>query len=779
MPARKPPETAWSSAADRVRLSKLSGAAVARLSAERRWGFSALELRRIQQYFRQARREPTDVEVAGLAQSWSEHCSYKSSRPILRAAFRPLQQDRRVLGVGDAGVMRLGRTLAYALRIESHNHPSAIEPYGGAATGIGGILRDVLAVGAEPVALADPLFFGPLHGGAEPPEGVKHPGYLFDGVIAGIRDYGNRVGVPTVAGLIGFAPEYLVNPLVNVGCVGLLPARRLLPNRAHAVGDQLVLVGGDTARDGIGGVAFASQELREVSEEESRGAVQLGNPILKEPLIRACLQAYDRGLVQGVKDLGGGGLASASGELVHAGGFGSLIDLDQVPLREAGLRPWEIWISESQERMLLDVAPKDVDELRAIFRQLDVPATVVGSVTTGEFERLRYHGELVANLRLSFRVDPPPAPRTLRRPTRSHPEPGLAEESDLGSLATELLLSPESVSRESIIRQYDHEVRGRTVLKPLHGRADSPSHGDAAVIAAEPDGPMGLAIAVAAQPAACAASPRAGGSWTVEELARNLYAVGGKPDALTNCLNFGNPEDPIVLGSFADCVAGLAAAAKALGFAVPSGNVSFYNGGLGHAIPPTPVVMGVGILPDIARAVTSDLKRPGDSLYLLGPNGPELGGSLYARLRGHTDWAVPPPDPAGLRRRGEKLIALGSRGQLRAVHDVSDGGLAVTLAEMAFGGQLGFEVDLSRIDGGSPAERLVAEGGSRWVVEVAEQDRPEFERAMRAEPCVRMGAVREGRGLLRNGGESVAALDLQALYRRWRAGPSATAPMSA
>ncbi len=306
---------------------------------------------------------------------------------------------------------------AYALRIESHNHPSAVEPYGGAATGIGGILRDVLAVGAKPIALADPLFFGPLDLARKSlPAGVKSPRYLFDGVVAGIRDYGNRVGVPTVAGGIYFDPGYVVNPLVNVACVGFLPKARLLPNRARAIGDRLVLVGGLTGRDGIGGVSFASRELTERSETESRGAVQLGNPIMKEPLIHACIEAFDRKLVRGLKDLGGGGLASASGELVHAGGFGSEIDLDRVPLRERGLLPWEIWISESQERMLLDVRPNDLPALLAIFRRWDVPASDIGHVTKGPAEQIRYQGAPAGELDVGFRVDHAPLHRRLALP---------------------------------------------------------------------------------------------------------------------------------------------------------------------------------------------------------------------------------------------------------------------------------------------------------------------------------------------------------------------------
>src|SRR5208282_5944631 len=330
----------WAPGVATIPICKASPRALARISRERGLGFDPHEFARIQRYFRTEGREPTDVELAGLAQSWSEHCSYKSSRRFLRRAFSSLQPPSRVLGTGDAGVMRFAPGTAYAIRIESHNHPSAVEPYGGAATGIGGILRDVLAVGGKPIALSDPLFFGPLDRGRDDlPPGVKSPRYLANGVIAGIRDYGNRVGVPTVSGGVYFDPAYVVNPLVNVGCIGFLPRRRLLPNRARAVGDLLVLVGGRTGRDGIGGVAFASKEITDRSESESRGAVQLGNPIMKEPLIHACLEAFDRGLVRGLKDLGGGGIASAFGELVHAGGFGSRLDLARVPLREEGLHP--------------------------------------------------------------------------------------------------------------------------------------------------------------------------------------------------------------------------------------------------------------------------------------------------------------------------------------------------------------------------------------------------------------------------------------------------------
>jgi phosphoribosylformylglycinamidine synthase subunit PurL len=744
---------------------------LATVSSERGLGFDSRELGRLREYFRREGRDPTDVELAGLAQSWSEHCSYKSSRPFLRRAFATLRPKSRVLGTGDAGVLRFEPGYAYALRIESHNHPSAVEPYGGAATGIGGILRDVLAVGAKPVALSDPLFFGPLDLARERlPPGVKSPRYLAEGVVAGIRDYGNRVGVPTVSGGIYFDPAYVVNPLVNVGCVGFLPRSRLLPNRARAPGDRLVLAGGLTGRDGIGGVAFASRELTDRSETESRGAVQLGNPIMKEPLIHACLEAFDRGLVRGLKDLGGGGVATASGELVHAGGFGSHLALDRIPLREEGLRPWEVWVSESQERMILDVRPKDVPSVLEIFQRYDVPATDIGEVTAGPFETVDWNGKPAAHLRVGFRVDPPPVRRPLRPRRREFGPTPTVPSDNLGALVEELVLAPDSLSREAVIRVYDHEVQGRTVIKPLQGKVTSPTHGDATVLQPRPESTRGLAVTTAAQPWACRASPREGAAWVVEEAARNLYAVGARPDAFTNCLNFGNPEDPRVLADFAAVTEGLAAAARSLGFAVPSGNVSFYNGGLGAEIPPTPVLLATGIVDRIDEATTSDFKNPGNTLYVVGASRPELGGSLWARRTGQSGLTVPRPDAGALRTAGERLLAAGHERLLRSVHDVSDGGLAVALPEMAFGGGLGFSVDLRATGLGDPGAALVAEAGSRFVVEVAPGAERRFERRFARVPHAPLGVVTAEGGRFRWGDRTLVTVPLRPLYERWRTG---------
>jgi len=486
--------------------------------------------------------------------------------------------------------------------------------------------------------------------------------------------------------------------------------------------------------------------------------------------MHACIEAFDRRLVQGLKDLGGGGIASAVGELVHAGGFGMKIDLATVPLRETGLRPWEVWVSESQERMILDVRPADLPAVTEIFRRFDVPVTDIGVVTAPPFESVDWNGEPAAHLRVGFRVAPTPIHRPVRPRRRWYrASPGIPSD-DLAGLVTSLVLAPDSVSREPVIRVYDHEVQGRTVIKPLHGRVDSPSHGDAAVLQPRAESRRALAVTTAAQPWACREDPRAGAVWVVEEAARNLYAVGARPDAFTNCLNFGNPQDPAVLADFAAVTRGLADGARALGFAVPSGNVSFYNGGLGAAIPPTPVLMATGIVDDLGNATTSDLKTAGNGLYLVGRSHPNLGGSLWARQHDLTGVHIPPPDPARLRKTGDVLLRAMRRGAVVAAHDVADGGLAVTLAEMAFGGGLGFTVDLERVGLDSPGLALAAEGASRLVVEVPAPKERSFERMLARIPHARLGSVTEEIGSFGWGQRTMAEIDLGSLYDRWHTG---------
>src|SRR4030042_852530 len=482
-----------------INLEGASDSELEELSKESGTALSLDEVKRIRDVFQQKGRHPTDVEFQSLGQAWSEHCCYKSSKIFLKQYIFGIN-SKAVIDRGDAGVMEFDKDHAYALRIESHNHPSAVEPYGGAATGIGGIIRDVLCMGAQPIALVDPLFFGPLDYPFEKvPPGIKHPKYLFGGIVAGIRDYGNRVGLPTVSGGVWFDESYVGNCLVNVGCVGIADKKNIRRNAVKGPGDVLVLVGGRTGRDGIHGVTFASAVLTKKSETESRGAVQLGDPIMKEPVIHAVLEANEKGLVNGMKDLGGGGLSCVVGEIALAGGCGAAVDLPKVPLKEEGLAPWEIWVSESQERMMLAVSSKNVDEVLHVFKLWDVPATPVGKIIPQKGGKLYFMGENVFDLELEFLTAGPMycRPCSAEKSTKKRPErnPKVKERYDRDLL--KLLASPNICNKDWVIRQYDHEVRGNTVIKPLQGKLGHSSHGAAAVLKPVEDYFRGLAIATA------------------------------------------------------------------------------------------------------------------------------------------------------------------------------------------------------------------------------------------------------------------------------------------
>lgn len=690
------------------------------LSKESGTALSLDEMKRIRDFFATKGRSPTDVELQSIGQAWSEHCCYKSSKVFLKQYVFGIN-TRQVIDRGDAGVMEFDKDHAYALRIESHNHPSAVEPYGGAATGIGGIIRDVLCMGAQPIALVDPLFFGPLDYPVEKiPPGIKHPKYLFGGIVAGIRDYGNRVGLPTVSGGVWFDENYVGNCLVNVGCVGIADKRNIRRNAVKGPGDVLVLVGGRTGRDGIHGVTFASTVLTKESETESRGAVQLGDPIMKEPVIHALLEANERGLVNGMKDLGGGGLSCVVGEIALAGGCGAEVDLSEVPLKEEGLAPWEIWVSESQERMMLAVSPKNVDEVLHAFRLWDVPATPVGKVIKEKVVRLYFQGEKVFDLELEFLTKGPeycrPCSAERTRTKRAERVPKARDRYDKELLR--LLASPNICNKDWVIRQYDHEVRASTVIKPLQGKLGHWSHGDAAVLKPVEDSYRGLAIATASNPFAVGTDPYRGGKTCVDEVCRNLAAVGARPHSMTDCLNFGNPEKPDRLWLFREAVRGMGEVAEALKIPIPSGNVSFYNEAPGFTVLPTPTILGCGIVRDIRKCVTSDFKREGNAIALVGATKPEMGASEYYRVTKSRSTKVPDVDVGALKAGLEVVLGGIERSAIVACHDISDGGLAVALAEMCIGGDVGADIDLSRIEKLRSDVRLFSESNSRWIVEL-------------------------------------------------------------
>jgi phosphoribosylformylglycinamidine synthase len=752
-----------------ILLKDASPRELAEISDRMGLALSVEEMQRIQGYFKGIGREPTDVELQSLGQAWSEHCCYKSSKVFLKEFIFPVQAPY-VIDRGDAGVVEFDDEHAYALRIESHNHPSAIEPYGGANTGIGGILRDVLAMGARPIALADPLHFGPLDYPMDKlPRATKHPKYLFGGVVAGIRDYGNRVGVPTVAGCIVFDEGYLGNVIVNVACVGFGKKSQIVRNRVKSAKDVFILCGGRTGRDGIHGVTYASVELtgRAVEGWEG-GAVQLGDPILKEPLIHACVESAQAGLIDGMKDLGGGGLSCVIGEMALAGGFGAEVDLEKVPVKEEGLAPWEIWVSESQERMMLAVSPENVEGIMGIFELYDVPATVIGRVIPEKVCRVRYRETTVLDMDLVFYTGGPEYTRPYEAPksvSRSEERP-LPEPKEYRATILKLLASPNIASKEYVIRQYDHEVRASTVLKPLQGVIGKAAHGDAAVIRPRVDSWKALAIAVASTPHLTAIDPFLGGASAVDEVCRNLVAVGAMPHSLTNCLNFGNPEKPDRLWYFREAVRGIGTTAKALGVPIPSGNVSFYNESSRGPVPPTPVVLGVGMVEDLRHCVTSDFKKEGDPIVLVGTTGPELGGSEYVRLRGRSGGTVPPVDSLGLRASIDHLIRAMRADTVAACHDVSHGGLAVAAAEMALGGDLGADLRMSTMDPMRWDVQLFSESNGRWLVEVRKDRYDAFMHLMEGIPTAYLGTT-GGRSLHLSLGRQWTSLAIPVMRKAW------------
>lgn len=749
-----------------IDLPSASDAELMQLSSSLGLSLSLDEMKRVREYFVARGSVPSDVELQSVAQAWSEHCCYKSSKVFLREHIFGIKHPD-VLAKGDAGVMVFDDEHAYALRIESHNHPSAIEPYGGAATGIGGIVRDVLCMGCRPIALIDPLFFGPIDYQGEVPAGVKSPKYLVGGVVAGIRDYGNRIGVATIAGGMWFDPAYVGNCLVNVGCLGICKRSDLKMNQVGGVGDKLILVGGRTGRDGIHGVTFASRELKASSEDESRGSVQLGDPITKEPLIHACLEVNTLGFITGMKDLGGGGLSCVVGEMALSAGCGAQVQLDLVPTKEAGLAPWEIWVSESQERMMLSASEDKVQDILDIFRIWDVDATVIGTAVPGTEVTLIYQGEQVFQVDLDFLTKGPEycRPTKAKAPAANTAEVFPKLPKDNGKVLLKLLSDPNIASKEWATKQYDHEVRGGTVIKPMSGVIMKRGPSDATMVRPLRCSTRGLAIAVGVNPWFTSLDPYRGGMASVDEVCRNIIASGARPHSLTDCLNFGNPEKPERLWEFKEALAGLSAAVQAMELAIPSGNVSLYNENSSGSCLPTATVMGVGIIKDVANAITTDLKKEGNPIFLVGSTKREMGGSALFRNFGGAGGVVPEVDCTLLRNCQNELLGAMEAELVRSCHDISDGGLATAAAEMCIGGDIGMELDLVGM-GELPATiKLFSESNTRWLVEVSADREQEFVHRMHV-PCVKLGIV-SGKELKVSDGSELFSLKVDELRKTW------------
>ena len=694
------------------------------------------EMKRIKEYFKEKNRNPTDIELQALGQAWSEHCCYKSSKIPLKKHVFGIEEDK-IIAREDAGVVEFDKDHYYFAALESHNHPSAVEPYGGAATGVGGIVRDIVCMGSQPIAYIDPLFFGPLDlPQNEVPKGTKHPRFLFKGVVDGIRDYGNRIGIPTLSGQVYFHKGYTGNCLVNVGCVGIMKKEEMIHSRAKAPGNIYVYVGGKTGRDGIHGVTFASAELTDESEEASRSAVQVGDPITKEPVIHVTLECNRKGLLEGLKDFGGGGLSCVCGELAYDAGFGAEIYLDDIPLKEKGLSPWEIWVSESQERMMFLVSPENIDKVLHICKQWDVTAVVVGKVIPEKITRVFYKGEKILEMDMDFFTGGPvydTCERPVGKPKKIDTKEPDFKMPDSEEILKKLLSSYNIASKEWVIRQYDHEVRGNTVIKPLQGKINFEGHGDATVLKPLKDSFRGLAVTSNVNPRFMERDPYWGAISAIDENCRNLVSVGAKPDALLDCLNFGNPEKPEKMGEFYEACKGLGDAAKKLKLPFMSGNVSFYNESVKTSVPPTPQITSIGIVDDIRKCVTSDFKCEGNPIYLVGKETEkEMGGSEYYNALNLDGGIVPKSNIKTLKNCINGLLNSIKKEQISSCHDVSEGGIAVCLSEMCIGGDIGCKIDLSNIAKDLRSDfKLFSESNTRWIIEVKKGREKEFEKTLK------------------------------------------------
>ena len=720
-------------------------------------GLTAEEYDRI---IRRLDREPTFTELGLFSALWSEHCAYKHSRVFLRGL--PTQAPQVLQGPGEnAGIVDLGGDLALTFKIESHNHPSFIEPMQGAATGVGGILRDIFTMGARPIAVLDSLRFGDP---ADP-----RTRRLIEGVVSGIGWYGNCFGVPNLGGEVGFAAEYAGNPLVNAMAVGLVSKRAIFRARADGVGNPVFYVGAKTGRDGIHGATMASATFDETAEER-RPTVQVGDPFTEKLLLEACLEVMATGAIVGIQDMGAAGLACACSEMPARAGTGMEIEASRVPQRETGMTPYEIMLSESQERMLLVAARGREEEVRAIFARWELDAVEIGTVTDDGMLRVRFHGAVVAEVPVRALADEAPVyEKPTARPAwqdalAAFDPLALPASPDAAETLLALLASPGIASKEWVYRQYDQQVGINSLVLP---------GSDAGVLRIK-GSRIGVAVTTDCNARFVYLDPRVGTAMAVAEAARNLSVSGARPLGLTDCLNFGSPERPEILWQFKEAVAGLGEACRALEIPVVGGNVSFYNETLGQAILPTPVIGMAGILDDAEARSTQWFATPGDRIALLGPDAVSLGGSelLWVRER-KIAGRLAPLDLAVERAVQEACrAAIGAR-LLASAHDCAEGGLAVTLAESCVSGPrpVGAVIDLGSIES-RPDLALFGEGPSRVVVSVKAEAARHFEQLMSEfrVPWRFIGTVGGERLVVRAGGTSLVDLHLDRVTGAWRGG---------
>ncbi len=712
-------------------------------------GLTAEEYEQIRE---QLGREPNLTELGIFSVMWSEHCSYKSSRLHLKKL--PTEGPQVIEGPGEnAGVIDIGEGLAAVFKIESHNHPSFIEPYQGAATGVGGIIRDIFTMGARPVALLDSLHFGRLEDPANQ--------LIMEGVVAGIAGYGNCIGIPTVGGELHFQKLYSQNPIVNVFCLGIAPVDQIFRANASGVGNPVIYVGAKTGRDGIHGATMASEEFSQDSESK-RPTVQVGDPFLEKLLLEACLEVMQSGAVVGIQDMGAAGLTCSTCEMGSRGQTGISIDLSLVPQREEEMSPYEIMLSESQERMLLVAQKGREEEVLEIFRKWDLDAVVIGQVSEDNRLSIRDNGQEIADLPVETLTDQAPLyDRPAREPAylsqlNNWKDLQFPEPLDYNSLLLEVVQSAHFCSRRWIYQQYDHMVRTNTIMIP---------GSDAAVLRLK-KGSGALAISLDGNSRLSHLNPRMGARLATAESCRNLVCSGARPLAATNCLNFGNPENPEVMWQFIESVEGIREACEAFETPITGGNVSFYNETNGAAIFPTPVLGMVGKIDEVQLALQSHFENIGDSIYLLGETHAELGGSIYLEHLGHP-LCGPCPDLDLIREKAlqDRVLKLNQNRLIESAHDLSEGGLVLALAECCFPSGCGLRVELSTSL--RPDHFLFSETPSRILVSVRKTKEETFLQMISGLPCTRLGETVNGDFELKIDGQSLISLPMPDLYEKW------------
>jgi phosphoribosylformylglycinamidine synthase subunit PurSL len=751
-------------------------------------GLSGVEVREVRAYYKKRGREPSDIELQTIGQSWSEHCFHKVFKsPIqlgkntikgifksyIARATEEINANWVISSfVDNAGIVKFEETYSIAAKVETHNHPSAIDPFGGAATGVGGVIRDILGVWAEPIASTDVLCFGNLDFPfGQLPRGAKHPKYLLKGVVSGIGNYGNNVGVPTVNGALCFDPSFAGYALVFCGCFGLLKNRNYI--RSAKPGDILVIAGARTGAEGIHGVNFASEGL-DSRVEEMRPAVQIPDPIMEEKIKRAVLEIADRHLASAITDLGGGGLSSAVCETAHSRGCGADVDLASIPLKTQSILPWEIWVSETQERMLLVVPEATLAKVLSVFEREEIEAGAFGKLLPGSELSLRKRDEKLGKIDLNFLFNPPLPKLEARvaQPSKSARQRE-ATFSDLSNDLLNLLRQPNIASKEALVRTYDFEVQGNTVLKPFQYPYPGPN--DAAVLKPLANSERGIAISCGLNPKLGVIDPYWMAASAIDEAIRNNIAVGGRRISLLDNFAWGNPEHPENLGSLIRSAEACYDIAK--GFETPfiSGKDSLYNETPLGDIAPTLLITALGIIPEISRCVSADFKEVGDSIYLIGQTRLELAGSEYHRLKKIRDGHVPKLDvreASGLYKMMNRVL---DQTYIRACHDLSDGGLGVAIAEMSIGNALGADVKLPLLSSAdekrqmSPSEVLFSESNARFLVEIQRGEEDKFEKMMKGFPFSRIGSVLKGKVSIRNhDGRRLLELPIVDCFRAWR-----------